>query len=215
MTNTAFERYDAAVATIRAISQVPGLFPFYGDLDHPPQEDHLSWGLTYEQEHASRTFAITSDAEGGVDVAMSVNTRDDFVVLAHIEMDNPHVSTLTAAIVLVATGSTHIPPINRKMVRDVLANARTDAEFHYRVGMDYLLTTVGATKTWGNLDEPDKWSVILDSYALASNVRSDMVGYMNSWRKIGVPLTIVDIYDDAYVERASELVAGITRGSTP
>lgn len=215
MTNTAFERYDAAVATIRAISQVPGLFPFYGDLDHPPQEDHLSWVLTYEQERGHRRLAIQQDAEGKFSVTMSVRTDAGDHILRRTTGGTPTVSMLTSSIVLVATGSTHIPPINRKMVRDVLANARTDAEFHYRVGMDYLLTTVGATKTWGNLDEPDKWSVILDSYALASNVRSDMVGYMNSWRKIGVPLTIVDIYDDAYVERASELVAGITRGSTP
>jgi len=215
MTDPIRDRYDTVHRTLQAIRSVPGLLGGVFDLEHEPQEDHPSWVIQFNRTPILldfQRFVFVQERDGMVTIQIihRPGKHADGIRVAQWVEVNPPLHVLASAVTGMVTGRTIIPPESRKVVRDVLANAVNDARFHYRIGLDYILSTLDVSERWAVLDDADKWSFIVENYAIASRTKSKHVGYMNSWRALGIPMAVMDIYDDAYTEEAMNLINGIT-----
>jgi hypothetical protein len=110
-------------------------------------------------------------------------------------------SVLASHIVDAVIGQPTIPPASRRQARDVWDAGSRDALTHYRQGMAVLIHR-GFPPEFGMYDDADQWEVIISARAKVG--RYDQ--HMGMHRSLGIPFTVMDIYDDAYHEAAGALI---------
>lgn len=203
--NRSEQRRDAAYATLTALSRIHS-----GWTTSAQRHDtiHGRWGFLLttpgsqfsirEVQGITSIYRVASEDELG--------TTLDSVLLA----DPGHVAKM---IVSTLTGKTVIPAESRRQVRDVIAAARTNATYHFRVGMNAILdadSLAFAIADWAELDDGQRWNVIEESYVSAASVPPQYMGFMPGYRTLGIPMQVRDIYEEAYQVRATELLDTVT-----
>lgn len=201
------QRYDSAYQTFVALSRI--------HLDWAIQsatQDNFSsaWNITLATPHFVHEVHSTPNQV----VSMRKSTRFFSAIVAEPlwAYRKPDPAEIATSIVSTLTGAKIIPPESRRQVRDVLNAARQNAEFHFRVGVSKMLDNGGdiIPTEWASLDEPERWEQVESAYLAARQVRPEYHGFMPSWRGLGIPMQVRDIYEEAYIERASMLLATIT-----
>lgn len=211
-TTTAFDRRSdrasAVAATVTAIARIEGI-GVSPDLVTIQELVRDSTSMHWQ-------YMIDTQAHGKVHV---FEDADGVTILKRIDgqqrkvwfHEEPVVSVLSRVLTQHLIGRTIIPVASRRQMREVIAAAQGNAAYHFREGMYALLTDPGTIPlSWGTLDESERWEAIYGAYEVDRKVPSGLGGYMPLNRRYGVPLQVLDIYDEAYIERASELMLGIT-----
>jgi hypothetical protein len=206
-------RLEAVRALHRALIDVPGL-GVNEIIDIVPLNDTPN-GITWQVGIKTRVHGMVHVYEDNSGEGVRILRRSAWGgSMGTVFMsENPDVSTLTIALCHALIGRGDVPLKSRRQVRDVLNAASRNAEYTFRVGMDYILNHNDHVANWATLDEPDRWDAIEEAYVAALNLTHN--GFLISFRKAGVRLQIMDIYDDAHVERARELLDTITPGKRP
>lgn len=128
--------------------------------------------------------------------------REDFVVSALSRYD---LSRLLCEFIL---GKPHIPAPSRKFVRDGINVARKNAQYIFRIGMNHLMSEdLTALPHWLDLDESERWERIVQAASDAGVGPSEWMWY---YRNARVAFQMFDIYDDVYIEQASDLIATVS-----
>ncbi len=193
------ERYDAVHALVKAINDVPGLAEL--DLTEVGEFSSKHWDIAI----ATRTKGTVTVSE--VDGAVSIHPERGWVTSTSLNAD-PGALSIALTRVLIDRGT--VPPRSRKVVRDVLRAAEIDAAYHFREGMHYILTHGEWEFEWTAKDSPERWDLIHRAFLTATNRDSLTSGFLPSFRRYGVPMQIMDIYEDRYIETAMELLGSIT-----
>lgn len=202
--NPARERFDSVTAVVKAINDVPGLI----DLDLlviTEIDERFDWqygfktpahGMIHLYEHDNEVTLLRRGESG----------RMEKVFVSQ----NPDVRTLSTVLVRNLIGQPSIPPRSRKVVREVLHAAEVDAAYHFREGMHHILTHRDWEGEWSILDDSDRWETIHGAFIAATNRDPKTSGFLPSFRRYGVPMGIMDIYEDRYIETAMTLLGSIT-----
>lgn len=201
-------RFEAAKAVHKAISLIPGMgVGELMELVTPPTVSTAHNGLLWQVGIKTPAFGmvhIFEESDQGVRILKRV---DGVNTTTFFQSDKPDVRTLSVAVTHALIGRGTVPPQSRRTVRDVLNAARRNAEHHFREGVYYLLSARDSTEWWAISDPSDRWDQIVGAFNQKTGSAS--LSFMHTWRTLGVPLVVIDIYEDAYIERAQELLATI------
>lgn len=200
-------RYECAKATYKALALIPGIgVEEIIEMVTPPTTIHHN-GLLWQVAIKTRAFGMVHIFEESDEGTRILKRGDVLNTTTFFQSDNPDVRTLSVAIVHALIGRGDIPPQSRRTVRDVLNAAERNAEYHFREGVKRLLIDGVHEGEWDNLEGPERWDVIVGAFNAAT--KSPATAFMHTWRTLGVPLVVVDIYEDRYIERAQQLLATI------
>lgn len=193
------QRRDAAYATLTALCRI-----HLGWVTHAGSHHAATGRWSFHLKTPGSTFRILES--NGTTVIHRGDSQLDSVLLG-----NPgHVAKM---LISTLTGKTVIPAESRRQVRDVIAAARHNAAYHFRVGMNAMLSANSLAfvlADWAELDDAARWDVIEDSYVNAASVPPQYIGFMPGYRVLGIPMQVRDIYEEAYQVRATELLDTIT-----
>lgn len=200
--------FETAVATAYAITSFTASYSQYTRIDgvSPVQSDTGDhWSVTIEPDK-TRRFIVEPTGGGGVAVRRRNQATGKTETLSVTSLSDR--ATLAKATVRAMLGVDYIPIRSRKEMRRTLIVARQDADYYHRVGMAYLRRPFndGLALAYGAADsDSDRWDVIMQAFA-KSKAR-DTFGFMWYYRHMRVPMHVFDVYDDAHIERAAELLA--------
>lgn len=104
-------------------------------------------------------------------------------------------------------GERYVPVASRRMMRGIVRNASRDADYYLRL----------ARERWAGIpdtilrsdDDADAWDQIIQA---ASSEAGHPLGFMWSYRKADVPMYAFDVYDDAFIGAASNLLEQLRKG---
>lgn len=207
--NQMVDRYESTKATHKALSLIPGIgVGEMLDMIQPPTTVEAITPKLYWQvgikTGAHGMIHVFEDSEEGIRI---LRRNERGVMSVFFQSEDCDTRTLSTAICHALIGRGTIPPQSRRTVRDVLNAARRNAEHHFREGVYYLLSARDSTEWWAISDPSDRWDQIVGAFNQKTGSAS--LSFMHTWRTLGVPLVIIDIYEDAYIERAQELLATI------
>jgi hypothetical protein len=200
------QRYDSAYQTFVALARIHHDWSIQS-----ATEDKFTgmWRVAFVTPHHLYEVHSTPDQV----VSMSRSTRFYSAIVAEPlwTYRKPDPTEIATSIVSTLTGAKIIPPESRRQVRDVLNAAQRNAEFHFRVGVFHLMSEHNANlQYWDQMDDPERWEKIEEAYVTSRKVNPEYHGFMPSWRSLGIPMQVRDIYEEAYIDRAGELLATIT-----
>lgn len=207
--NQMVDRYDAARATHKALVMIEGIG--VGEMlgmVAPPVGTKIPIPKLYWQvgikTGSHGMIHVYEDREEGIRI-LRRNERGNMAVFFQSEDCDPR--TLSTAICHALIGRGSVPAQSRKQVREVLHAAEMNADYHFREGVRHLLTDPSYISSWADAEGTERWDMIVGAFNVRMNTRA--TSFMHTWQNLGVPLAIVDIYEDRYIDRARELLATI------
>lgn len=115
-------------------------------------------------------------------------------------------ASLSSRIYRFILGVSYLPPDSRKHVRRIIEVAQMNAANEYRQGMNHIIRG-NPVDGWDFADSAERWDAVVSAAFEARN--GGPSGFMWYYRKCGVALHAFDIYDDAYIETAYDLMSAL------
>lgn len=206
--------YDVSRFTFRALATVVTDLNVFGE--EPPTDESSSWAVRAVQK-IGETYVgwhVVCDEDGVVDISRSVSflTPDSqpiehSVILYGGALDVVTLSFLSSLLSETVIGIPYVPMRSRKEAKDWVQVARKDASHIYEKGMARILAEGVNGNGWREGDEAERWDVIQENAEVS--VGHGLGRHKEGWRKVGVVFYSVNVYDDAFFERASELMSTI------
>jgi hypothetical protein len=198
MSDTA-KRLETVKRTVEALNLVPG----YPNITIEQLDSTLPWQVRIVAPHIR--LSVFEEREG---VTIVPIPRDGGVWM----LPSPSRRVLSQGLVAWLTDKPVIPPKSRAEVRGVIRAAEANADYYFRVGMAWIMDhPAHFGKAWAERDDSDQWETIMQAFE-ASAKPGPMYGFMPSWRELGIPFQVMDIYDEAHIDRASVLLGSISGG---
>lgn len=216
MTYDPLAYYDVSRFTFRALATVVTNLNVF--TEEPPTGDDESWAVRAVQITPNDTYVgwhIVCDADGVADISRSVSflTPDGrpiehTLLLKQVDLRwEAGLAFLSSLLSDTVIGLPHVPMRSRKEAKDWVQVARKDASHIYEKGMARILAEGVSGNGWREGDEAERWDVIQENAEVS--VGHGLGRHKEGWRKVGVVFYSVNVYDDAFFERASELMSTI------
>lgn len=203
-------RHQSVLALHRALIDVPGLG--VGQITEiVPLNDGPEPGIYWQVGIQTRTHGMVHVfEETGDGVRILRRSAWGKSMRASFQAENPDASTLTTALCYVLIGRGTVPIQSRGQMRKVLAAARSNADYTFRIGVAHLLDHPEYVADWAGSEDPDRWEMVETAYRQALAINPKYGGFLPSFRNAGVRMDIMDVYEEAYIERAVDLLSTIT-----
>lgn len=213
--------YDVSRFTFRALATVVNNLNVWDE--EPPTDENNSWAVRAVQKIGETCVGwhVVCDEDGVVDISRSVSflTPDGShiehtVLLKQVDLRcEAGLGFLSSLLSDTIIGIPYVPMRSRKEAKDWAQVARKDASHIYEKGMARILAEGVSGNGWREGDEAERWDVIQENAELS--VGHGLGRHKEGWRKVGVVFYSVNVYEDAFFEKASELMSTIFNpGST-
>lgn len=222
MSITAFDAFTTAKLTLRAIVQYLSKTKSVEVFDEEPPSDSLASWATRLRLNGETTVSwhIVADEDGLVDVSRSVSfmtSHDEPINHTVIvkQFDLAEMGTfgtfgLSSALLSLIIGTTSVPITSRKEAREWVRVAHEDASYIWATGMTRVLSR-GLVMTPLLLNDDAEFFSMIHETA-ETQVGHGLGRHKETWSSAGVPFHSADIYQDAFTEKAAELVSSIRPG---
>lgn len=207
--------YETARLTLRAILQYKGgnrpirIF----DEEAPELGAHASWATRLRIDgETTISWHVVADEDGLVDVSRSVSflTKHDepinhTVIVKQLDLAEMGNVAFSKALLQLIIGHDAIPLSFRREAREWEKVAEQDAAYIYAVGMRKIISDglfVGSS--WKEADDSEVFDMIREH--AEAQVGRGLGDHKKTWRDAGVQFASADVYQDAFVNKAVELM---------
>ena len=179
--------------------------------EEKPTPEHPAWAsrIRFSDGETETAWHVVADASGIVSIHRSISFMSRRGVINNTELTQyghvKHVVPMTQAICFAILGKTYIPVESRKEMRELVRVAQSDAAYIFSLGMGCILLDGTPLDL---RDDAEVWSFIRQ--VAEDHVGHPLGGHKEMWRQLGITFQSYDIYEDAFVDKASELVGLIT-----
>ena len=206
--------FDTARLSLRAILHFKqGNRPIRIFDEEPPNDSTDSWATRLRIDgETTISWHIVSDENGLVDVSRSVSfltkhevPKDHTTLVAQIDLAEMGQVGFSQRILKLIIGSEVIPLTSRKEVAEWVKVAHEDAAYIYALGMRRVISEglfVGSS--WKDADDSELFNEIRE-HAEAQAGRG-LGLHKHTWASAGVAFASGDIYQDAFTDKAVELM---------
>lgn len=216
--------YNAVYYTLQGVVEFKDRDNVYIFNEITPDEQG-KWGVSIEVGGASSehpvgiAYRFQGDGKNNIKVTRSVGPWDNDLAMADEELVI-HLKGITSvrqasqSVVAVILGYSVIPVNTRKTMRRIKENAVKDASYHYRLGVEAMLSDPSLAEGWAEADDADRWTLVMRAATQVKGYPTGSYLFMQNWREMGVAFEAMDIYDEEYRDQAVKLMHTNHRGES-